>query len=76
MKNKNKWGTRVAGKLDTQRIESYQVNYQRKDNWVEVENEFHPIGSRFYTPPNNFLDLDNQDVKILRKELTMVIKNY
>ena len=60
-------------KLDIQRIESYQVNYQRKDNWV-ILNEFHPI-SRFYTPPNNFLDLDNQD-KILRKELTMVIKNY
>ena len=61
-------GQELPGKLDTQRIESYQVNYQRKDNWVEP-NEFHPIGSRFYTPPNNFLDLDNQDVKILRKRI-------
>ena len=66
MKNKNKC-TKSLTELDTQRM-NHQVNYQRKDNWVDL-NEFHPIGSRFYTPPNNFLDLDNQDVKILRKRI-------
>ena len=51
-------GQELPEQLDTERIESYEVNYQRKNNWVEP-NEFNPIGSRFFTPPNNFLDIDN-----------------
>ena len=61
-------GQELPEQLDTERIESYEVNYQRKNNWVEP-NEFNPIGSRFFTPPNNFLDIDNEDVKVIRSRI-------
>lgn len=61
-------GQELPEQLDTERIESYEVNYQRKNNWVEP-NEFNPIGSRFFTPPNNFLDIDNEDVKVIRNRI-------
>lgn len=61
-------GQELPEQLDTERVASYEVNYNRRDNWVEP-NEFQPIGSRFFVPPNDFLTLDNPDVKILNERI-------
>lgn len=61
-------GQELPGVYDKERQESYQVNYDRSDAWVEPH-EFPPIGSRFFTPPNNFLDFDDDNVAIIRRRI-------
>ena len=46
-------GQELPGRFDTERQENFQVWYDRQDEWTE-ENELQPIGSRFWTPPNDF----------------------
>lgn len=67
-------GQELPSQLDTERVNSYEVNYQRYDDWVEPT-EFNPIGSRFYTPPNNFLDTNNQDVNTINERIHNGYKN-
>ena len=55
-------GQELPEKYDTERYKYYKLNYNRKDEWVEPDNEM-PIGSRFFTPPNNFLNLENQNIR-------------
>lgn len=61
-------GQELPGRYDTERHESYEVNYWREDKWVE-DNEEIPIGSRFYTPPNDFLEEDHEDVRSLKTRI-------
>jgi hypothetical protein len=61
-------GQELPGRFDTERQETFQVWYDRSDQWVE-ENELQPIGSRFWTPPNDFLDINNPDVYIIRQRI-------
>lgn len=61
-------GQELPGVYDKERQESYQVNYDRSDAWVEPH-EFPPIGSRFFTPPNNFLDFEDDNVAIIRRRI-------
>jgi len=61
-------GQELPNQIDTERINSYKVNYKRRENWIEP-NEYSPIGSRFFTPPNNFLDIENEDVITIRNRI-------
>ena len=61
-------GQELPNQIDTERIDSYKVNYSRRENWIEP-NEYSPIGSRFFTPPNNFLDIEDTDVSIIRNRI-------
>ncbi len=58
-------GQELPDKWDESRQSTYKVNYQREDRWVEPT-EYNPIGSRFFTPPNNFLDRSEECVRIVR----------
>jgi hypothetical protein len=61
-------GQELPGVYDEERQDNYHVNYDRKDQWVEPH-EFPPIGSRFFTPPNNFLDYENDNVDIIKRRI-------
>ena len=47
-------GQELPGQYDRERQANYGINYDRQEEWVE-EHELQPIGSRFFTPPNDFL---------------------
>lgn len=53
--SQQKMGQELPSKYDSKRYETYQINYDRNTDWVEPDNEM-PIGSRFWTPPNDFLN--------------------
>jgi hypothetical protein len=61
-------GQELPLQYDSERQSTYEVNYNREDQWVE-DHEFPPIGSRFYTPPNDFLNYDNEDVKLIKRRI-------
>jgi hypothetical protein len=63
-------GQELPEKYDSDRHSKYEVNYDRREAWVEPD-EDSPVGSRFYTPPNDFLQTD--DIRV--KELVKRIKN-
>tara|TARA_A200000159_G_scaffold85670_1_gene79210 strand:+ start:4683 stop:5420 length:738 start_codon:yes stop_codon:yes gene_type:complete len=50
-----KMGQELPEKYDDERYNYYNINYDRKENWVESDSQM-PIGSRFFTPPNDFLN--------------------
>lgn len=60
-------GQELPGKYDQERYENYNDWYGNQEEWVE--DGFPPIGSRFSVPPNNFLELDNEDVKEMRRRI-------
>ena len=60
-----KMGQELPGQYDKDRYDNYKDWYGNKDQWVE--DGFPAIGSRFSVPPNDLLDLDNEDVKEIRK---------
>lgn len=62
-----KMGQELPGQYDKERYENYKDWYGNKDQWVE--DGFPAIGSRFSVPPNDLLDLDNVDVKEIRKRI-------
>jgi hypothetical protein len=66
-KTEKKMGQELPERYDEQRQATYETN-DNSDMWVE-DTEFNPIGSRFHTPPNNFLDDENEGVKIIRKRI-------
>jgi hypothetical protein len=61
-------GQELPLQYDLERQSIYEVNYIREDQWVE-DHEFPPIGSRFWTPPNDFLNYDNELVKIIKRRI-------
>ena len=54
-KEQQRMGQELPEKYDEERQSTYQVNYARQEEWIE-DHAKPPIGSRFYTPPNNFLE--------------------
>ena len=61
-------GQELPGQYDVERQSSYGVNYDRQDEWVE-EHELQPIGSRFFTPPNDFLQTEDEDVQVIKRRI-------
>ena len=57
-------GQELPERYDTERHSNYEVNYDRKDQWVESDMDS-PIGSRYFTPPNDFLETNDEDVNKL-----------
>lgn len=67
----NKKEKQMGQELPEQYDEERQLIYQTDDDremWIE-DTELNPIGSRFHTPPNNFLDDENENIKIIRKRI-------
>jgi len=63
-----KMGQELPKQYDSERQSNYGVNYDRQDQWVE-NHEFPPIGSRFFTPPNNFLYHEDEGVNIIKRRI-------
>jgi hypothetical protein len=61
-------GQELPKQYDSERQSTYGVNYDRQDQWVE-NHEFPPIGSRFYTPPNNFLYHEDEGVNVIKRRI-------
>jgi len=61
-------GQELPEVYDKERQDSYKVNYNRQDMWVEPD-IYSPIGSRFFTPPNDFLNLEFDEVKLLKDRI-------
>ena len=61
-------GQELPNQYDSERYSKYGVNYDRQEQWVEDHN-LPPIGSRFYTPPNNFLEFENDKVQIIKRRI-------
>lgn len=61
-------GQELPQQYDEERQSQYGINYERQDQWVE-DHEFPPIGSRFFTPPNDFLDNPDEDVQVIRRRI-------
>lgn len=59
-------GQELPDQFDTERQSTYESNYQ--DEWVE-QHEFSPIGSRYWTPPNDFLDQKHPLVRKIRSRV-------
>jgi hypothetical protein len=61
-------GQELPGIYDQERQEHYDINYNKEDQWVE-NHEFPPIGSRFWTPPNDFLNYKDERVDIIKRRI-------
>jgi len=61
-------GQELPSVYDKERQETYEINYDREDQWVE-NHEFPPIGSRFWTPPNDFLNYNDERVDIIKRRI-------
>lgn len=61
-------GQELPEQYDSKRQSIYQVNYDRRDMWVEPT-EYNPIGSRFSVPPNDFLKRTEPSVKEIKKRI-------
>lgn len=61
-------GQELPGRFDKERQDNFNIWYNKEDSWVE-NTEFQPIGSRFFTPPNDFLDIDDPYVKFIRSRI-------
>ena len=61
-------GQELPKQYDEERQSHYGINYNRQDQWVE-DHELPPIGSRFFTPPNDFLNNHDEDVQIIRRRI-------
>jgi hypothetical protein len=56
----------LPGTVDSEREDVYKLNYNRQEMWTEFT-EHNPIGSRFYTPLNKFLDTPDESVKTIKE---------
>ena len=61
-------GQELPGQYDRERQDNYGINYDRQEEWVE-EHELQPIGSRFFTPPNDFLQNKDENVQIIKRRI-------
>ena len=49
-------GQELPGQYDSERQKWYDVPSDSQEQWVEYDEQI-PIGSRYYTPPNDFLKM-------------------
>jgi len=61
-------GQELPNQIDEDRISKYSPAYDRKDIWVEDDDRM-PIGSRYFNPHNDFLDYDNEEVKLIKQRV-------
>ena len=61
-------GQELVDRYDSERYSKYEINYDRREEWVE-SHELQPIGSRFYVKPNNFLEAENPDVDVIKRRV-------
>lgn len=61
-------GQELPLQYDNERQSTYEINYDKEDEWVE-NHDFPPIGSRFYTPPNDFLNHEDERVDIIKRRI-------
>jgi hypothetical protein len=61
-------GQELPEQYDYERQHEYEINYDRKEEWVE-NHEYQPIGSRFWTPPNDFLNREEDCVQIIKDRI-------
>ena len=61
-------GQELPERYDEERQSSFNFPSDYRESWVEDNDEM-PIGSRFWTPPNDFLDFDNPLVKTIRNRV-------
>ncbi len=61
-------GQELVDRWDSERYSTYEVNYDRREEWIE-SHELQPIGSRFYVKPNDFLDVENSDVDVIKRRI-------
>ena len=57
-------GQELPEKYDVERQSGGGYPDDRRDMWVEYDEQI-PIGSRFFTPPNDFLNTDHESVRVL-----------
>ena len=61
-------GQELVDRFDSERYSTYEVNYDRREEWIE-SHELQPIGSRFYVKPNDFLDVENSDIDVIKRRI-------
>lgn len=61
-------GQELPEQYDRERQTHYQDSGYLKKQWVEAT-EHNPIGSRFWVPPNDFLDMKHKGVKRINKRI-------
>ena len=66
--DQKRMGQELPNVFDKNRQDNYEVNYDRQDEWTE-HHELQPIGSRFYVPPNEFLEFISDDVEIIKRRI-------
>jgi hypothetical protein len=59
-------GQELPDQYDEERQSTYNVNYNKRNMWVE-KTEYNPIGSRFFTPPNRFIERTEDCVKVIKQ---------
>lgn len=57
-------GQELPEQYDTERQQGGGYMQDKRDMWVEYDEQI-PIGSRFFTPPNDFLETDDEKVKVI-----------
>ena len=66
--DQKRMGQELPNQYDSERQSKYEIGYNKQDQWVE-EHELQPIGSRFFTPPNDFLINQDEDVQIIKRRI-------
>lgn len=61
-------GQELPEQYDKNRQTNYEDSGYLKERWVE-DTERNPIGSRFWVPPNDFLEMKHKGVKTLNKRI-------
>jgi hypothetical protein len=61
-------GQELPNQYDTDRQKWYDHPDDYTDQWVEYDEQI-PIGSRFFSPPNDFLDTDDDDVAVIKNRI-------
>ena len=62
--DQKRMGQELPEQYDFDRQQKGDFHVDNRDMWVEYDEQI-PIGSRYFTPPNDFLKTDNEDVKVL-----------
>ena len=61
-------GQELPNQYDYERHYEYEINYDRQEDWIE-NHEHQPIGSRFWTPPNDFLQREEECVVEINRRI-------
>jgi hypothetical protein len=66
-------GQELPEQYDSDRQKWYDTPSDTQDMWVEYDEQI-PIGSRFFSPPNDFLKTDHDSVKVLVDRIKLGFK--